>query len=77
MSIAFERLKEETTKFDPHFVVGVQLVKYLEVENCKQLNLICILLSLNAIPFLVYRDRDVDVNEADDTGLFLVFVRGF
>ena len=52
MSIAFERLKEETTKFDPHFVVGVQLVKYLEVENCKQLNLICILLSLNAIPFL-------------------------
>ena len=55
-----QRRSCRTTKFDLNFVVVVEVANYLEVENCKQLNLIHISLSLNTIPFLfVHRDAAV------------------
>ena len=55
-----QRMSYGTTKFDPHFVVVVEVANYLEVESCKQLNLIHILLSLNAI-LLPFQVKPVDL----------------
>ena len=72
-----QRRSCRTTKFDQHFIVVVEVANYLEVESYKQLNLIHISLSVNAISFLLYTDRDADVQEADDTGVLLGFMRAF